>query len=196
MRVLVACEESQRVCTAFRERGHIAFSSDLKDCSGGYPEWHIKGDCRQVIENSSWDLIIAHPPCTYLCVAGACNLVGKNGKIIDNQRYERMLEAREFFMYFYNLTGVKVAIENPRPMARADLPMYDQIIQPFQFGDPYSKQTFLWLKGLPLLFPECYTLNKRSFNGCKSWCDLKSGSTQRSKTFQGIAQAMAKQWCF
>ena len=192
MRVLVACEESQRVCLAFRERGHLAFSCDLKECSGGFPEWHIKGDCIAVIENNSWDLIIAHPPCTYLSVAGACNLVNGNGEIINQQRYEKMLQARDFFMKFYNLTGVKVCIENPRAMARCNLPPYSQVIQPFQFGDPYSKQTLLWLKGLPYLMPYCYSLNKRKFG--ESWCALHWSPTQRSKTFPGIARAMAQQW--
>ena len=108
LNVLVACEESQRVCMAFRNRGHKAYSSDIKDCSGGHPEWHIKGDCREVIEHNSWDLIIAHPPCTYLCNAGACNMY-RYGQIVE-ERYKAMLAAREFFMYFYNLEGVKVFI--------------------------------------------------------------------------------------
>ena len=194
MRVLVACEESQRVTLAFREKGHLAFSCDIKDCSGGYPEWHIKGDCIPVIEHNSWDLIIVHPPCTYLCVAGACNLVNVNGEIIDYQRYEKMLEAREFFLYFYNLIGCRVCIENPRPMARADLPRFTQIVQPFQFGERYSKQTMLWLKDLPLLMPECYTINKRSFG--ESWCAVQRSAAMRSKTFTGIARAMANQWTF
>lgn len=192
MRVLVACEESQRVMIAFRELGHQAFSCDLQDCSGGFPEHHIKGDVIPVIEHNSWDLIIAHPPCTYLCVAGACNLVDKNGNIKDYQRYENMLAAREFFMFFYNLTGVKVAIENPRPMARANLPPYSQIIQPFQFGENYSKQTMLWLKDLPLLIPECYALSARKFG--ESWCKIHRSAKDRSKTFVGIARAMARQW--
>lgn len=192
MKVLVACEESQRVMIAFRELGCLAFSCDLQDCSGGFPEYHIKGDVVPVIEHNSWDLIIAHPPCTYLCVAGACNLVDKNGNIKDYQRYDRMLAAREFFMYFYNLTGVKVAIENPRPMARAGLPPYSQIIQPFQFGEDYSKQTMLWLKDLPLLMPECYALSARKFG--ESWCEVHRNAKDRSKTFNGVARAMAQQW--
>ncbi len=192
MKVLIACEESQRVCIEFRKLGHKAFSCDLKDCSGGFPEWHIKGNCIEVIEHNSWDLIIAHPPCTYLSVAGACNLVNGKGEIINQRRYEEMLKAREFFMYFYNITGCKVCIENPRAMARAELPKWSQVIQPFQFGDNYSKQTCLWIKGLPLLMPECYTLNKRSFG--ESWCDVHRSAAQRSKTFPGIARAMARQW--
>ncbi|MBQ8685129.1 MAG: DNA cytosine methyltransferase [Clostridia bacterium] len=192
MRVLVACEESQRVTIEFRKLGHQAFSCDIKDCSGGFPEWHIKGDCIPVIEHNSWDLIIAHPPCTYLSVAGACNLVNSKGEIINQRRYEKMLESREFFMYFYKLTGSRVCIENPRAMARAELPPWSQVIQPFQFGENYSKQTCLWLKGLPYLIPDCYAVNKRSFGD--SWCAVHRSPGVRSKTFVGIARAMAQQW--
>ena len=192
MKVLVACEESQAVTIAFRERGHQAFSCDIKDCSGLHPEWHIKGDCIPVIEHNSWDLIIAHPPCTYLSVAGACNMY-KNG-IIDSQRYQLMLSAREFFMYFYNLSGVRVCIENPRAMSLAQLPPFSQVIQPFQFGDNFTKQTLLWLKDLPYLIPSCYGISKRKSTGCDSWCSIHRSAIQRSKTFIGIARAMAVQW--
>lgn len=190
MRVLVACEESQRVCMAFREYGHLAFSCDLKDCSGGHPEWHIKGNVIPVIENNSWDLIIAHPPCTYLSNAGACRLV-KNG-VVDSKRLELLHQAREFFMHFYNLNGVRVAIENPKPIAIANLPPYSQIIQPYDFGDDFSKLTLLWLKGLPYLMPNVIELNRRS--AAPSWCNLHRSAEQRSKTFPGIANAMAQQW--
>lgn len=194
MRVLIACEESQTACIAFRKLGHLAFSCDLQPCSGGYPEYHIQADCREVIEHNSWDLIIAHPPCTYLSVAGACNLI-RDGKIINDLRYQKMLEAREFFMYFYNLPSmVRVCIENPRAMKLCQLPPYSQVIQPFQFGDPYTKQTLLWLKRLPYLFPDCYSTSKRVSSGCTSWVGTHYGSIQRSKSFQGIANAMAKQW--
>ncbi len=191
MRVLVACEESQRVMIEFRKLGHQAFSCDIKDCSGGFPQWHYKGDCVPVIEHNSWDLIIAHPPCTYLAKSGSCNLV-KNGVVVNQRRYEDMIKAREFFMYFYNLNGCKVAIENPVPMARASLPHWSQVIQPFQFGDNFSKQTCLWLNGLPLLVPECYAVSKRSFGD--SWCAIHRSAAERSKTFSGIARAMALQW--
>lgn len=146
MKVLVACEESQRVCIAFRKRGHEAFSADIKDCSGGHPEWHIKGDCWDVIEHNSWDLIIAHPPCTYLARIGSCNMVNGRGEIIDSHRYEEMLKAREFFMRFYTLTGCRVCIENPVPMKRAGLPVHSQAIQPYEFGDPYTKKRYFGLK--------------------------------------------------
>lgn len=192
MKVLIACEESQTSCIAFRNLGHIAYSCDLQDCSGGFPEWHIKGDCWDVIEFNNWDLIIAHPPCTYLSIAGACNMY-KNG-IIDNERYERMLVARDFFMRFYNLSGVRLCIENPRAMKMANLPPYSQTIQPFEFGDPYTKLTLLWLKDLPLLFPQVYSVNKRIAPSCVSWVGTHHGSVQRSKSFAGISAAMAKQW--
>lgn len=195
MKLLVACEESQRVSLAFREFGHLAFSCDLKDCSGGHPEWHIKGDCREVIEHNSWDLIIAHPPCTYLSRVSAVNLVDSAGNIKDYQRYEKMLEAVDFFMYFYNLTGIRVCIENPIPMKRCNLPPYSQVIQPYDFGDMYSKKTLLWLNDLPYLIPEYIVYNRRQgLSECKQWCLCHSDSVNRSKTFTGIAQAMAKQW--
>lgn len=191
MRVLVACEESQRVAMAFRLQGHEAFSCDIKDCSGGYPQYHIKDDAKKVALSENWDLIIAHPPCTYLCVAGACMLVDKNGKIKDFQRYEEMLKARDFFMFFYGLSG-RVCIENPRPMARANLPPYSQIIQPYEFGENYSKMTMLWLKNLPPLIGSSIG-NRGVF---PSWCEKVSDSTRRSKTFNGVANAMALQWNF
>ena len=191
MRVLVACEESQRVMVEFRKLGHTAFSCDLKDCSGGFPQYHIKADVRSVIEYNSFDLIIAHPPCTYLAKSGSCNLI-RDGKVFNSQRYDEMLKARDFFMYFYNLEGVKVCIENPVAMAICQLPAYSQVIQPFQFGEDYSKQTCLWLKGLPLLIPDCYAESKRRFG--KSWCAEMCSATDRSKTFPGVARAMAMQW--
>lgn len=194
MRVLVACEESQRVTLAFRSFGHQAFSCDLKDCSGGFPEYHIKGDCLAVIESNSWDLIIAHPPCTYLSIAGACNLVDRNGNIKDFQRYDNMLAAVDFFYKIYNIEGVRLCVENPRPMARCGLPPFSQSIQPFEFGDNFSKLTLLWLKNLPPLIGDCYSANKRSAPDCLSWTLLHSSPTVRSKTFNGIAYAMARQW--
>lgn len=193
MKVLVCCEESQAVANAFRALGHLAFSSDIKDCTGGHPEYHLKGDCRDFVFADEWDLIIAHPPCTYLSAAGACHLIS-SGEIKDFQRYEEMLKAREFFMFFYNLPHKRVCIENPRALKLAQLPPYTQIIQPFQFGDDYSKQTLLWLKGLPPLIPLCYTTNKRKSPTSQSWTDINRGSTKRSKTFKGIAEAMARQW--
>lgn len=196
MNVLVACEESQRVTIEFRKLGHRAFSCDLKPCSGGHPEWHIQSDCLRIIESFKWDLIIAHPPCTYLSVAGACNLVDGSGNIIDQRRYDLMLEARNFFLKIYNSSCARICIENPRPMKRADLPKWSQVIQPYDFGDNFSKQTCLWLKGLPYLIPLCIELNRRSPVGVSSWVLKHRSAAIRSKTFPGIAKAMATQWNF
>lgn len=216
LNVLVACEESQAVCKAFRALGHNAYSCDTQLCSGGHPEWHIVGDCREVMYGncsfvtesgysryvSQWDLIIAHPPCTYLTNAGAVRMRVR-GQIVQ-ERYEKMLEARQFFYECYNLPVKHLAIENPTPMKICNLPPYTQAIQPYQFGHPYSKRTCLWLRGLPELEPtkimehhepwvnggnlDAYG-NYRQFKG-RGERDPKT----RSKTFQGIANAMAEQW--
>lgn len=149
LRVLIACEESQTTCKAFRELGHEAYSCDIQECSGGHPEWHIKADALQIIK-LKWDLIIAHPPCTYMSKAGARWMYPKAG-IIDEERYRLSQEAKEFFMAFYNCNCEHIAIENPLPLKVVGLPQPTQSIQPFEFGEPYSKQTLLWLKGLPKL---------------------------------------------
>ena len=190
MKVLVACEESQRVTIEFRKLGHLAFSCDIKPCTGGHPEWHIQDDALKVISSEQWDLLIAHPPCTYLTVAGACHLV-KHG-VLDDERYKKMLSARDFFMAIYNSSIRRICVENPRPMKRAELPPCSQIIQPYDFGDDYSKQTCLWLKGLPLLIPNVIERNRRS--AAPSWCVIHRSPVMRSKTFTGIAKAMAQQW--
>lgn len=196
MRVLVACEESQRVCIAFREKGHEAFSCDIKDCSGGHREWHIKCDVIEhlkTVEPFYYDLIIAHPPCTYLSVAGATNFYKNNQ--VSQARFEKQRAAREFFMFFYNYPYCKrICIENPRAMKSAALPPYSQVIQPYDFGDDYSKQTLLWLKGLPYLMPLCIERNRRS--AAPSWVYIHRSPEVRSKTFSGIAEAMAEQWNF
>lgn len=193
MRVLVACEESQQVCIAFREKGHQAFSCDLQPCSGGHPEWHIQDDVLKVLNSSmKWDIIIAHPPCTYLSIIGAPNLIDNKGNIKNEQRYVEMIKAREFFMKFYNLNVDRICIENPRPMKRANLPKWTQTIQPYDFGDNWSKLTCLWLKGLPYLIPNVIERNRRS--AAPSWCTKYKDSKTRSKTFPGIAHAMAQQW--
>lgn len=170
MNVLVACEESQTVCKAFRERGHRAFSCDLQECSGGRPEWHIQGDALDVLMGDCffrtqdmaqheikgrWDLIIAHPPCTYLSNAGACRLYPRKGEL-DYKRFSDGLKGKEFFMWFwmYGRFGMgRIAIENPVPSRVFELPKHAQIIQPWQFGHPYTKKTLLWLFGLPQLEP-------------------------------------------
>lgn len=140
MKVLVACEESQAVCKAFRELGHEAYSCDIQECSGGHPEWHIQGDVLPLLKEK-WDLIIAHPPCTYLTNAGARWLWA--GGELNTVRYAQGLEAKDFFMQFYNADCPRVAIENPVPSSIFELPECTQIIQPYEFGHPYSKKTCL-----------------------------------------------------
>ena len=154
MKILVACEESQAVCKAFRARGHEAYSADIQEPSGGHPEWHILGDVLPLINgdctfftmdggahniSGEWDLIIAHPPCTYMTNAGAVRMRVK-GQIVQ-ERYNKAMEAKAFFMEFYNAQCPRVAIENPAPMKIINLPEYTQAIQPYQYGHPYSKRT-------------------------------------------------------
>ena len=151
MRVLVACEESQVVCIAFRAFGHEAYSCDLQACSGCFPQWHIQDDVLNLL-SFKWDIIIAHPPCTYLSNAGACRLYPTKG-VLDFERYEKGLAARKFFMKFYECNCDKVCIENPLPSKIFGLPAPLQVIQPYYFGDHFSKKTLLWLRGLPNLVP-------------------------------------------
>lgn len=219
MKVLVACEESQRVCTAFREKGHEAYSCDIIDCSGGHPEWHIKWDALAIINGNcsfmtcdgklykidgKWDLLIAHPPCTYLSNAGACRLYPKKGEL-NVERYNKGLEAKEFFLEFFNADCEHICVENPIPSKIYELPPYTQIIQPYEYGHPYSKKTCLWLKGLPQLKPTKIIEQHNPFlpsgtsrklggasYGAKE--QNKNRKVNRAKTFEGIAQAMAEQW--
>lgn len=185
----------------FRERGHEAYSCDIEPCSGGHPEWHIQVDALELLK-MKWDMIIAFPPCTYLSNAGARHL-WKDHKL-NCERYEKGLMAKEFFMQFYNADCEKIAIENPTPSRIYELPEKSQVIQPYQFGHPYSKRTQLWLKGLPLLEPT------EIIEPVATWCPSGSYSKnheernrgmfttdrarKRAKTFPGIARAMAEQW--
>ena len=201
MRVLVACEESQEVCKAFRERGHEAYSCDIIECSGGHPEWHIQADALELLK-MKWDMIIAFPPCTYMTNAGAVRMRVK-GKIVA-ERYEKAMKAKEFFMKFYNADCEKIAIENPTPMKIIGLPGYTQAIQPYEYGHPYSKRTCLWLRGLPMLTPtKVLKYHEPYINGGVKNADGSYRKFQgrrerdpktRSKTFPGIAKAMADQW--
>lgn len=198
MKVLVACEESQRVCLAFREKGHEAYSCDIQPCSGGHPEWHIRGDALELLK-LEWDMIIAHPPCTYLSNAGAVRMFPK-GKL-DKERYVKALKAKEFFMKFLEADCPKICVENPMPLSIMSMPKPDCIIQPYEFGEAYSKRTYLWLKGLQPLMPTTVIVS-----GIRPWVDSTGGKgrkgqrgiarsqKERSKTFPGIAKAMAEQW--
>ena len=199
MRVLVACEESQEVCKAFRAKGHEAYSCDIQECSGGHPEWQIQGDELPLLKEK-WDLIIAHPPCTYMSKAGTRFMYLTAGNV-NQERLEKALQAKEFFMQFMNADCDKICIENPTPLKIVGLPKESQVIQPYQFGHPYSKRTLLWLKGLPELKPTNilteYTPYLPSNTG--GFARGKGGSRgvahnakDASKTFSGIAQAMAE----
>ena len=202
MKVLVACEESQRVCMAFRKRGHEAYSCDILDCSGGHPEWHIKDDVLKHLDEG-WDLIIAHPPCTRLTVAA-----NKYYKPEYAQRFPNIHEEREdavkFFMEFTALSCPRVAIENPIGIMSTRYKKPTQIIQPYQFGHKERKATCLWLKGLPPLVPtnivEPDIIKHKSGKTYSRWhletlkLPKEQRSIERSKTFEGIAEAMAEQW--
>lgn len=202
MKVLVACEESQAVCIAFRDLGHEAYSCDIQECSGGRPEWHIKCDALELLK-FKWDLIIAHPPCTYLANSSSVRL-RVNG-VIDEERMEKAIAAKKFFMNFYNADCDHICIENPTPGRIHSLPAYDQVVQPWMFGHPYTKRTCLWLKGLPPLYPTDIVQegispwvnsgNKDSYGNYRKLQGPRTRSPKiRSKTFPGIASAMAAQW--
>lgn len=209
MKVLVACEESQRVCTAFREKGHEAYSCDLQPCSGGHPEWHIMQDVIPLLNglcnfktmdgfehsiDGKWDLLIAHPPCTYLSNAGA-RFLYPNGKL-NEERLSKGMVAKDFFMHFYNADCNRIAIENPIPSKVYGLPPYTQTIQPWMFGHPVQKKTCLWLKGLPKLQPTNIVEERQSTKIPGNWFNHggKERQKNRAKTFTGIAKAMAEQW--
>lgn len=193
MRVLVACEESQRVCIAFRAKGHEAYSCDIEPCSGGHPEWHIQDDVLKHL-NEDWDLIIAHPPCTYLSNAGARFLYPKG--ILNEERYKKGLKAKEFFMKLYNANCPKVCVENPVSSTIFNMPKHTQEIQPYYFGHPFKKKTRLWLKGLEPLKPTNIVDVSESTKVAGNWFNKggKERQKNRSKTFEGIAKAMAEQW--
>lgn len=221
MNILVACECSQIVTAAFREKGHDAFSCDILDCYGGHPEWHIKGDVLTLLNGDcwfrtqdgydwfmpfKWDMIIAFPPCTYMTNAGACRMYPKKG-VIDEERLKKGLAAKEFFMQILNADCPCICIENPKPLKVIGLPEESQRINPYLFGDPYSKLTYLWLKGLPKLIPTNVLKDYKPYVSCgtsrnkgnpeKSGVSRKGGAAKvRSKSFHGIATAMADQWCY
>ena len=202
MKVLLACEESQAVCKEFRKLGHEAFSADLLECSGENPEWHIQGDVLEII-NEGWDLMIAFPPCTHLAVSGSRHF---KTKIEDG----RQKEGIDFFMKMVNAPIEKIAIENPIGIMSTKYRKPDQIIHPYYFGDSFSKSTCLWLKNLrPLvhikespLFPDKVThvdpgefITFSSGKRMAKWYNDAAGNGhKRSKTFSGIAKAMAEQW--
>ena len=206
---MLACEESQVVCKEFRKLGHEAYSADILDCSGSKPDWHIKGDVLDIIEDN-WDMMIAFPPCTHLAVSGARHFAKK----ISDGRQQKGID---FFMKMVNAPIPKIAIENPIGIMSSKYRKPNQIIHPYHFGDPYSKATCLWLKDLPPLLYNRRNENKKqkeltftdlpnevdkgefvTFSSGKrmaKWYNDASGNGHlRSKTFPGIAKAMATQW--
>lgn len=209
MRVLIACEESQTVCKEFRNLGHEAYSADILPCSGGHPEWHIQGDVTKVL-NDGWDLMIAHPPCTYLAVSGARWLYNKDGSK-NEERWRKQEEALDFVALLMDAPIEKIAVENPVSVISSKIRKPDQIVQPYEYGDEASKKTCLWLKNLSPLVPtnivgkgEMYEWVDKNGRNRKypMWhfqalMDAKTPEerrTLRSKTFVGIAKAMAEQW--
>ena len=221
MNILVACEESQAVTIELRELGHNAFSCDILECSGGHPEWHIKQDVLSLLNPNEdnciifktmdnvvhvilgrWDMIIAFPPCTYLTVTGNrwFNVEKYGEKALE--RIKLREEAHDFFMMFANADCDRIAIENPVGYMNSHYRKPDQIIQPYQFGDPYEKKTCLWLKGLPKLQstnvveppPRQQLKSGKSMPEWYSNAPKKNRARIRSKTFPGIAKAMAIQW--
>ncbi len=218
MKVLVACEESQAVTKELRRLGHEAYSCDIIECSGGHPEWHIKGDALEILNPfplfntekrgigfhtcdgefhsflGGWDMIIAHPPCTYLSNAGARFLYPKG--VLNEDRLKKGLEAKEFFMKFITADCGRIAVENPIPSKVYGLPPYTQTVQPWMFGHPVQKKTCFWLKGLPNLEPTEIVMERQSTKIPGNWFNHggKERQKNRAKTFPGIAKAMAEQW--
>lgn len=194
MRILVACEESQAVTKEFRRLGHEAFSCDLYDCSGGHPEWHIRDDALKVAYSQRWDMMVAHPPCTHLSNAGARFLYPK--KVLNTDRLTKGLIAKGFFMSLWTAPIEKIVVENPLPSSIYNLPKHSQIIQPYEHGHPFKKRTQLWIKNLPLLYPSNIVEAGESTKVAGNWFNKggKDRQKNRSKTFPGIAKAMAEQW--
>lgn len=200
LNVLIACEESQAECIAWRELGHRAFSCDIQPCRrDGRPEWHIWGDVTELLEGrccfqtmdgklhrlAKWDLIIAHPPCTYLCKVSSVHLVIKGE--IQPARYQKLLEAREFFFRCLSAQADYVAVENPLPMARARLPKPSCYADPSWFGVKYTKKTLYWLKNLPPIMAEMVHSSPKQYVH-------SSRGKYRSRTFPAMAMGIAKQW--
>lgn len=191
MKILVACEESQTVCKAFRAKGHEAWSCDILPCSGGHPEWHIQEDAIKVLWREKWDLVIAHPPCDYLANSGVRWRV-------ERGEWEQIYDSAAFFNQFtlYGKLGHKIAIENPiqHNYARKLIVKYNQIIQPWMFGHTTTKATCLWLYGLPQLVPTEIIPKDQRTHEIHTCSPGPERAKIRSKTFPGIAAAMADQW--
>lgn len=208
--ILIACEESQAITKAFRKLGYNAYSCDLLPASGGHHEWHIQGDAIAEAYSGRYDMMIAHPPCTYLAVSGARWLYNKDGSR-NEERYENQAEALDFVQQLMNAPIEHIAIENPISVISSHIRKPDQIVHPYMFGDKASKSTCLWLKNLPKLIPtdivekgefvEWIGKNGKKKRQPKWYYDALAKAktpeerrTLRSKTFQGMADAIASQW--
>ena len=211
MKVLIACEESQATCIEFRKLGHEAYSCDILEQSGGHPEWHIQGDCLIEAYSGKYDLMVAHPPCTYLALSGNRWLYNEDGSK-NEERWEKQKQALDFVRKLLNAPIKHIALENPISVISSQIRKPNQIVQPYMFGDKAQKSTCLWLKNLPLLNPTNIVDKGEFFE----WIDGKTGKkkkqplwfyealqkakspeerrTLRSKTFKGMAQAFAEQW--
>ena len=194
MKILIACEESQEVCKAFRKKGHEAYSCDILPCSGGHPEWHIQGDAVKEAYSGKYDMMIAHPPCTYLSNAGARFLYPKG--VLNQDRLKLGLEAKVFFMQLLEAPIEKIVVENPVQSTVFGIRKYDQVIEPYFFGHPFKKKTCLWLKNVEELESTNILEKPQSTKVPGNWFNKggKDRQKNRSKTFPGIAKAMAEQW--
>lgn len=194
--ILISCEESQAICKAFRELGHEAYSNDLQECSGGHPEWHLRMDALEALKLKNWDLVIAHPPCTYLTISANKWYKDmpprKSGVLVGEARKQAREEAVKFFMEFVNANVPRMAIENPVCIMSTRYRKPDQTIQPWMFGHGETKATCLWLKGIPNLIPTDIVDGR--VGAMHLLPPTKDRAKLRSKTYKGIAVAMATQW--
>ena len=202
MKILIACEESQIVTNEFRKLGfYNTFSCDLLPTSGGHPEWHIVGDAVKEAYSGKYDMMIAHPPCTYMSRAGARWMYPTAGNLCQD-RYAKAMEAKDLFLQLLNAPIEYIAIENPTPLKVVELPNHSQAIQPYEYGHEYSKRTLLWLKNLPLLKPTDIKSNYKPYlpsnTGGKKrgqkYQFVNITQKESSKTFSGVAKALAFQY--
>ena len=198
MKILLGCEESQEVCKAFRELGHEAYSNDTEECSGGHPEWHLQMDVFEAIRSRKWDMAIFFPPCTYLTISAnkwyKDQPARKSGTLVGAERRMAREDAVDFFMKLYNCEIPKVGIENPIGIMSTRFRKPDQVLQPWMFGHGETKATCLWLKNLPLLIPT--NIVEGRHQRIHLLPKTKDRAKIRSKTYSGIANAMANQWNF
>ena len=206
MKILIACEESQTITNLYREKGYEAYSCDILDGSGGNPQWHLKGDALTYAYSGEFDLMIAHPPCTYLAVSGARWMYNKDGSV-NQERLSNQNKALEFVKKLMNAPIDRIAVENPISVISSKIRKPDQIVHPYWFGDKASKSTCLWLKNLPLLTAtnmvdkgeKVYYKSGKSHPKWYADALAKSKTPEerrklRSKTFEGMAKAITEQW--